>query len=102
MRQSDLIIYIFIVSFAMILFSPRFMVNNGDTIGVFGFLWVPQILTNIFSHPNWRFHYRFGFIVIQSIYYIFQPLYARGFHNNFYFLKPDPMPIRALITCYLA
>ena len=54
----------------------------------------------MFLHPSWRFHYRFGFSVIQSCYFIFPPLYARGFHNNFYFLKPDPTPVQALIILY--
>ena len=71
-------------------------------ICVFGFLWVPQIITNIFEHPAWRFNYSFSFSLIQSIYFIFPPLYAKGFHNNFYYLKPDPMPVRALLFLYLA
>ena len=64
MRQSDMIIYIFIVAFALIVFSPRIMTKNIDTIAVFGFLWLPQIIANIFTHPSWQFHYRFGFSLI--------------------------------------
>ena len=101
MRQSDLLVYILLVSFTLIIFSPRYMTNNQEMICVFGFLWVPQIITNIFEHPAWRFNYSFSFSLIQSIYFIFPPLYARGFHNNFYFLKPDPMPVRALLFLYL-
>ena len=56
---------------------------------------------NFFTHPSWKFHYRLGYIVIQSLYYMFPPLYAFGFHNNFYFLKPDPYPVRLLITLYV-
>ena len=41
MRQSDLIVYIFVICFALIIFSPRYMTKNLDTIMVFGFLWVP-------------------------------------------------------------
>ena len=41
MRQSDLVVYIFVICFALIIFSPRYMTKNLDTIMVFGFLWVP-------------------------------------------------------------
>lgn len=93
MRQSDMIVYIFVISFTLIIFSPRFMTKSLDTIMVFGFLWLPQIISNLFTHPSWQFHYNSPFTLVQSIYFIFPPLYARGFHNNFYFLKPDPTPI---------
>ena len=85
----------------MIVFSPRIMTKNIDTVCVFGFLWMPQILLNFVTHPNWRFYYHLRFTLVQSCYYIFPPLYARGFHNNFYFLKPDPLPVRVLITLYV-
>ena len=78
------------------------MTNNTEMIMVFGFLWLPQIVCNVTEHPAWRFNYSFGFTLIQSIYFIFPPLYAKGFHNNFYYLKPDPMPVRALLFLYLA
>ena len=93
MRQQDLFIYIILISFSLIIFSARIMTITSETILVFGFLWVPQIMLNFFTHPSWRFHYRLGFVFIQSCYFIFPPLYARGFHNNFYFLKPDPVPV---------
>jgi len=64
MRQTDILVYIFLISFTLIIFSPRIMTKNVDTIMVFGFLWVPQILTNMFTHPSWQFHYRFGFSLI--------------------------------------
>lgn len=100
LRQSDMVATIFFVAFTLILFSPRIMTENFDTIVIFGFLWLPQILANLFSHPSWMFHYRLDFIFIQSCYFIFPPLYARGFHNNFYFLKPDPFPVQALLVLY--
>ena len=100
MKQSDMVVYIFILSFAMIIFSPRFMTKNWDTILVFGFLWIPQIISNLYTHPTWQFHYSSWFTLVQTIYFIFPPLYARGFHNNFYFLKPDPIPVQALIGLY--
>lgn len=101
LRKSDHVVLVLLLSFSLIVFSPRIMTKNIDTICVFGFLWVPQILTNFVTHPSWRFHYRFGFSFAQSIYYIFPPLYARGFHNNFYFLKPDPLPVRVLTALYV-
>jgi len=45
----------------LIILSERFMTSNMETICLFGFLWVPQIVTNFFTHPSWQFHYRFGF-----------------------------------------
>ena len=95
-----MIVYILLICFALIVFSPRYMTKTLDTILLFGFLWVPHIVSNLFTHPSWQFHYNSWFTLVQSIYYIFPPLYARGFHNNFYFLKPDPMPVQALICLY--
>ena len=100
-RQSDMLICILVLVFGMIIFGPRIMTKNQDCILVFGLLWLPQILTNFVSHPSWQFHYRFGFSFVQSCYYIFPPLYARGFHNNFYFLKPDPFLVHALLGLHL-
>ena len=60
-KQSDLIVLIFCITFMLIILSERFMTSNMETICLFGFLWVPQIVTNFFTHPSWQFHYRFGF-----------------------------------------
>ena len=98
--HSDLLIYITMISFALIVFNPRLMTDTIALIFVYGLLWMPQILVNIFEHPSWRFHYRLSFVLIQSCHFIFPPLYARGFHNNFLFLKPDPKPVQALIVSY--
>ena len=101
LNKQDLVVVILLLSFTMILFSPRIMTKNIDTVCMFGFLWMPQILLNCVTHPSWRFHYHLRFTLVQSAYYMFPPLYARGFHNNFYFLKPDPLPVRVLISLYV-
>ena len=41
LRQSDMLAIIFFVSFTLIVFSPRIMTENFDTVAVFGFLWMP-------------------------------------------------------------
>ena len=64
MLLSDLFVYVTLITFALILFNPRIMTRNLDTILVFGFLWFPQIISNLFTHPNWQFHYGGGFTLI--------------------------------------
>jgi len=41
LKKSDLVVFILLLSFTMVVFSPRIMTKNIDTICMFGFLWVP-------------------------------------------------------------
>ena len=41
------------------------------------------------------------YVIVQSIHYCFLPIYARGFHRNFYYLKPQAKPVQALIISHL-
>ena len=64
LNKQDLVVVILLLSFTMILFSPRIMTKNIDTVCMFGFLWMPQIFLNCVTHPSWRFHYHLRFTLV--------------------------------------
>ena len=100
--QQDVHYVVSFLSFVLLLMMPRLLTDTVLCLEIFGFTWVTQILWNQRTHRHWQFHYSLVYVIVQSINFCFLPVYARGIERNFYFLKPNSQPVRALFCLQIA